>query len=163
MNIKNLFGLIMCMLSMGVSTKEYNYVDYSVEDSFDGGKVSLVLNTSSKELSSSDWVERLFICETAREFYCFSYPAVTFYVPKHGIRRDRRWVENGVFFMVLRKESIEIFGQTRVVWVIKAARGDREDFFYYSERDGLLAFKHVGPEKNQVQFFMITGHSGFPR
>lgn len=162
MNAKILVGLFLCVFSTGVLAKKYNYVDYATLDSFEGGKVSLVLDVSSKRIMSSDWNNAVAVCDDTSKFYCFSYPAVAFYIPKSGIRLSQRWTSEGVLFVVLRRELLKIFGKSKQVWIIKAERSNRDDFFYYSEVDGLLAIKHVANNGKQVQFFMIADGRGFP-
>lgn len=162
MSVKILAVIFLCLIPMAVLAKKYNYVDYSALDSFEGGKVSLVLDASSKRIMSSDWDNAVTLCKSASKYYCFSYPAVAFYIPKSGIRLGQKWTAEGVAFVILRNELLKIFGVVKRVWVIKAKRSNRDDFFYYSEVDGLLAIKHVENDK-QIQFFMITGDKGFPR
>lgn len=163
MNIRLLMTGLLCFVSIEAFATKYNYADYSVPDSFEGGKTSIFLDISAKRIASTDWNDVIFVCGEASEFHCFSYPAVSFYVPKARIAPNQKWVAGGVAFQVLRKDIVKLFGLIREVWVIKATRPDRDDFFYYSESNGLIAIKHVPNSGGQVQFFVITGVRGFPR
>jgi hypothetical protein len=159
----NFFAIvILSLVSFQALSKEYRYIDYSVSDSFENGRVKLVLDVSSGYVKSSDWVERLDVCDQASGYYCFSYKAVSFYVPRSAISVDEKWNGGGISFNVLRAETLHIFDVNKEVFVIKATRGDRNDLFYYSEDDGLIAIKHDRGNSRRVGFFMIVGIKGFP-
>lgn len=163
MKVIQLVAWLLSVVSFNGLAQTYTYVDYSTPDNFEDGKTTVALDISSKQIMSSDWVNTIFVCDKLSAFYCFRYPAISFYVPKAGVVSGQRWAIGGVSFKVLRKENIRVLGLTKEAWVIKAVRLDRCDFFYYSPNDGLLAMKHVGKNGQQVQFFMVEGWKGFPK
>lgn len=162
MNIKLFAVMILCVVSSQAISKEYRYVDYSVSDSFENGKTQLIMDVSSGLVKSSDWVERLDVCEKSSGYYCFSYKAVSFYVPRSDIAINQKWTGGGVSFRVLRAEHIQALNMDKEVFIIKASRPDRSDFFYYSREDGLIAIKHDRGNFQRISFFMIVGSKGFP-
>jgi len=155
--------MILCLASAQVLATEYTYVSYGAPAFYDLGRESFTLNTSTKEMISSDAIEEVFICDAASKYHCFQNLAVSFYVPKEGLSVGQAWHGNDLAFRALREQRLEIFGVVKSVWVIEVERADRTDAFYYSERDGLMAIKHLSKKGLPAQFFLVTGMKGFPK
>lgn len=166
MKQKYLFGWILWLAFANAHSAEYKYVNYSVPDDFENGRSEFVLNSSSKEILTTDVVSDIFVCEQGKEFYCFSCAWISFYVPTAGLDIGKNWKFDQIAFRVLRKDSIEIFGTSNVIWIIEANRSGRaggEQIFYYSEENGLLGIKSITGKDRRIDFFVIAGKKGFPR
>ena len=161
-NLLKLLVPLLFGLSCSVLAKDYRYTNYDAPDFYDGGRESFLLDTSAKQITSADSADDVIICDEKSDLVCFHNSAVSFYVPKRDVSINEKWTQGEIEFRVLRQECLELLGNAQKVWVIEAKRADRIDYFYYSGRDGLLAIKHVYQD-GQVQFFVSSAQTGFPR
>lgn len=142
---------------------DYRYVSYGAPDYYDGGQEVFDLDVSSREMRSMDAIDEVFLCNEESTFHCFHNLALSFYVPKASIGIGQSWVGNGFNFSVVRKDRLMILGVSRNVWVIQCERSGRTDVFYYSDRHGLIAIKHLVKGDQRAQFFLVTSGRGFPK
>jgi len=163
--IAGILGLTIFALG-SASCAEYKYVNYSAPDGFEGGKTIFILDVASKEIGSSDVIDAISFCDDSAEFICAHTDWMDFYLPKRKVLIGERWSHSGVEFEMLRADSLEMLGVSKAVRVVKASRRglqESQQFFYYSDIDGLLAIKDVRSTDGRILFFVAAGEKGFPK
>jgi hypothetical protein len=122
------------------------------------------IDVAQKKLFRGHVADVFLECEA--QYFCLRTIPLHFAVPRAGGLRDgQRWQSMGMPFEVTGIEDFAVLGQHESVFVIASRRSNTQvDFFYYSERRGLLAIRTTvaGPDP-LIDFLIIEGKNGFPR
>lgn len=146
------------------AAEKYVYASRAVDDSYFSGKDTLTIDTDLRLFHADHGAQRLEICSDSKTI-CFQTTSVKFAVKTGDLAVGQKWESNGQQFSVIRRERLSALGANADVYVIRTERPEhRNDYFYYSTENGLLAMKFVDstPQHEYVRFLLLEDEVGFP-
>lgn len=161
---KSSFLLVMGLVFLPKMLLAAEYVDYSAPDAFNGGKSKYVVDWRKNQSVSGHAIESLEVCGQVGSLYCFRDASVSFSIPKGRLKAGLTWSRFAAESTIIRKEKISFVGQAVEVLVIASREKESlVNYFYFSEKLGLIAFKLEDPvDPDKYRFYVLADPKGFP-
>jgi len=154
-----LVGLVM---SLKLQANEYHYDNYNVDAEHWKVPRTFYFNLSdSYILDPTNEYKEFKLCLSKGFSFCIDSEGFSFAVKGSELKKGHEWILNGKKFVVDRLVSFDLFGLSQPVYLINVKPNDYQKYqFYYSKKNGLLAFSITSLEEELTELYLLREGKG---